>query len=91
MLVMDKIMGISGAPTLIDGGNITVPTFRMFNPDGTWFREGHDDDPDIEVIDDPSQLAKGIDPQLERAIQEVMKSLEGKQMGLTNPPAPEIR
>jgi len=85
------LIGISGAPALIDGGNITVPTFRMFNPDGTWFKEGHGVDPDIEVIDDPSQLAKGIDPQLERAIQEVLKSLEGKQIGLPNPPAPEIR
>lgn len=85
------LIGISGAPSLIDGGNITVPTFRMFNTDGTWFREGHGVDPDIEVIDDPSQLAKGIDPQLERAIEEVMKSLNNKPVGLPKPPAPEKR
>jgi len=66
------LIGITGAPTLIDGGYVTVPTFRMYNPDGTWFKEGHGVDPDIEVKDDPTQLAKGIDPQLERAIQEVM-------------------
>jgi len=70
------LIGISGSPGLIDGGSVTVPTFRMYDPDGKWFKEGHGVDPDIEVIDDPAQLAKGIDPQLERAIQEVMKALE---------------
>ncbi|MCX6175285.1 MAG: PDZ domain-containing protein [Ignavibacteriales bacterium] len=70
------LIGISGAPGLIDGGTITVPTFRMYDPDGKWFKEGHGVDPDIEVIDDPAQLAKGVDPQLERGIQEVMKLLD---------------
>ena len=54
---------------------MTVPTFRMYNPDGTWFREGHGVDPDLEVEDDPSQLAAGVDPQLEKAIEEIMKEL----------------
>ena len=69
------LIGISGAPTLIDGGGVTVPTFRMYNPDGTWFKEGHGVEPDIEVLEDPTQLAKGIDTQLEKAIEEVMKSI----------------
>ncbi|MET0391494.1 MAG: PDZ domain-containing protein, partial [Chitinophagaceae bacterium] len=30
------LIGISGAPPLLDGGSVTVPTFRMYNPDGTW-------------------------------------------------------
>ena len=70
------LIGMSGAPGLIDGGAVTVPTFRMYDPDGKWFKEGHGVDPDIEVIDDPAQLARGVDPQLERAIQEVLKALE---------------
>lgn len=69
------LIGISGVPSLIDGGAVTVPTFRMYNPDGTWFREGHGVDPDLEVEDDPSQLAAGVDPQLEKAIEEIMKEL----------------
>jgi tricorn protease len=48
----------------------------MYDPDGKWFKEGHGVDPDIEVIDDPAQLAKGVDPQLERAIQEALRLLE---------------
>jgi tricorn protease len=73
------LIGVSGAPQLVDGGYVTVPTFRMYDPDGEWFKEGHGVDPDIEVPEDPSQLAKGTDPQLERAIREVLNSLEGKQ------------
>ena len=67
------LIGISGAPTLIDGGMITVPTFRQYNPDGTWFKEGHGVDPDIEVLEDPTTLSKGVDVQLEKAIEEVMR------------------
>ena len=72
------LIGISGAPGLIDGGGVTAPTFRMYDPEGTWFKEGHGVDPDIEVVDDPTQMARGVDPQLERAIEEVLKSLEKK-------------
>ena len=65
------LIGISGAPALVDGGGVTVPTFRMFDPKGQWFAEGHGVDPDIAVDDDPAQLAAGNDPQLARAIKEV--------------------
>ncbi len=74
------LIGISGAPSLIDGGYITVPTFRQYNPNGTWFAEGHGVDPDIKVVNDPAQMVKGIDPQLEKAIDVVMQELK------SNPP-----
>ena len=80
------LIGISGVPGLIDGGGITVPTFRMFNPDGTWFREGHGVDPDIEVEEDLSAMAKGTDPQLERAIVEIKNLIKTK--GYTAPGRP---
>src|SRR5262245_56950745 len=65
------LIGISGAPALADGGGVTVPTFRMYDPKGQWFAEGHGVDPDIAVDDDPAQLAAGNDTQLARAIKEV--------------------
>ena len=70
------LIGISGAPALIDNGNVTVPTFRMYDPNGDWFKEGHGVDPDIEVIEDFKSLAKGTDVQLEAGITEVMKLLK---------------
>ena len=82
------LIGISGAPTLIDGGVVTVPTFRMYNPDGTWFAEGYGVDPDIEVPENPTELAKGIDGQLERAIKEVLESI--KEKGPIHPKTPPI-
>ncbi|MBF8296498.1 MAG: Periplasmic protease [Bacteroidetes bacterium] len=85
------LIGITGAPALVDGGSVSVPTFRMYNPDGTWFREGHGVDPDIEVVDDPAQLAKGIDPQLERGIQEIMKLVNAKPFVAPKQPAYEKR
>ena len=77
------LIGISGSPGLVDGGVVTVPSFRMYDPKGQWFAEGHGVDPDIAVPEDPSQLAKGTDPQLERAIEEIMSRV--RQM----PPDPK--
>ncbi|MCB0686659.1 MAG: PDZ domain-containing protein [Saprospiraceae bacterium] len=80
------LIGISGSPSLIDGGGVTVPTFRMYNPDGTWFKEGYGVDPDIEVKEDPTELAKGNDPQIEAAIKYVMEQI--KKKGPIHPTAP---
>ena len=50
---------------------------RHFNCDEFWIViEGSGVKPDIEVNDDPALLAKGTDPQLERAIAEVQTMLE---------------
>jgi len=70
------LIGISGAPSLIDGGGVTVPTFRMYDPDGKWFKEGHGVDPDIKVEDDPSEMAKGNDPQLKEAVKVILEELK---------------
>ena len=85
------LIGVSGSPSLIDGGGVTVPTFRMYDPDGKWFREGHGVDPDIEVPEDYTQLAKGVDVQLERGIEEVMKQLKSQPNPIPKRPAYEKR
>ncbi len=76
------LIGMTGAPSLIDGGHVTVPTFSIYDTAGKWVIEGHGVDPDIAVLDDPADMAKGRDPQLERAIEEMKKALE------SNPPRP---
>ncbi|MEN8119527.1 MAG: PDZ domain-containing protein [Bacteroidota bacterium] len=70
------LIGLTGVPQLIDGGGVTVPTFRMYDPDGKWFKEGHGVDPDIEVIENQTELAKGIDNQLEKAIEWINEQLK---------------
>lgn len=84
------LIGISGSPGLVDGGAVTVPTFRMYDAKGKWFAEGHGVDPDIPVDENPTELAKGVDPQLERAIQEVMSRIK-EQPGLPSRPQYERR
>ncbi len=85
------LIGISGSPSFVDGGSVTVPTFRMYNPDGTWFREGHGVDPDIEVVEDLGAMAKGVDVQLNKAIEEIKKLLKTNGYNIPNRPAAEKR
>jgi len=70
------LIGYSGFPALLDGGRLTVPTFSFYNTEGEWDVEGHGVEPDIEVVDDPSLMVDGADPQLDRAIAEVLRALE---------------
>ena len=84
------LIGISGAPALIDGGGVTVPSFAFYDTDGDWLIEGHGVDPDIEVIDDPALTLNGGDPQLDRAIEEVLKGLD-EQKPLAKKPKFEDR
>ncbi len=85
------LIGISGVPDLIDGGIITAPSFRMYNPDGTWFREGHGVDPDIKVDEDLGLMSKGIDPQLEKGIEEIKTLLKDKGYKVPATPGYEKR
>lgn len=70
------LIGISGAPPLIDGASVTVPTFRMYNYDGTWFPEGHGVDPDYFVDENTGALGKGIDGQLDKAIEVILQLMK---------------
>ncbi len=70
------LVGISGNPGMIDGSRLAVPRFAYYDLDGTWGIEGHGVDPDIEVIDDPAKMMDGSDPQLDAAIEEMLKELE---------------
>jgi tricorn protease len=80
------LIGISGTPALIDNGNVTVPTFRMYDPSGEWFKEGHGVDPDIKVVEDFESLAKGRDAQLEAGIEEVLKRMKNSFKPPQRPP-----
>jgi len=83
------VVGITNHGPLIDGGGVNVPEFGHADAQGQWAVEGHGVDPDIVVENDPASLIAGKDPQLERAIEEVMKKLPAKPGGLPQrPPAP---
>ncbi len=87
------LVGISGNPTLIDGGYTAVPTFGFYEKDGTWGIEGHGVDPDIEVIDDPALMIDDgdpmtvEDPQLDAAIQVVLEEIKANPYRAPQRPA----
>ncbi|MBK8712750.1 MAG: hypothetical protein IPL97_12915 [Niastella sp.] len=58
---------------------LPFPSFRMFDENG-WFKEGHGVDPDINVPEDLGAMAKGVDPQLEKAIETVMELIKNKRI-----------
>jgi tricorn protease len=69
------LIGISGNPSLMDGGSITAPTFRFLDTDGMWAVEGIGVAPDIEVVDRPDLVAAGQDPSLEAAVKLLLEQL----------------
>ncbi len=71
------LVGRAGAPQLMDGGFASAPSSGVYNPfTGEWEVENIGIAPDIEVEFDPALVRKGQDPQLERAVQEIMAALE---------------
>ncbi|MBD1389622.1 PD40 domain-containing protein [Neiella sp. HB171785] len=83
------LIGISGNPKLVDGGQVIAATFRILDNDGNWIIENEGVTPDIEVIDRPELIFKGNDPSIERAVAELLKELnDNPPKVLTVPPAP---
>ncbi|MHA7101372.1 S41 family peptidase [Roseivirga pacifica] len=66
---------------MVDGGSLTAPDNAVFDPINNKFVAENEGVPaDIAVRQDAKALSEGRDPQLERAVQEVLKMLEA------NPP-----
>jgi tricorn protease len=85
------VTGITGRGPLIDGGTVFVPEFGTNLPDGGWTIEGHGVEPDIEVHNDPKSLLAGDDPQLERAVAEVLERMRDDPRILPERPDPPVK
>lgn len=79
------IVGISSSLPYMDGTDIRVPFFTSYDPKtGDWIIENYGVKPDIEIDNDPIKEWNGEDQQLNKAIEEIMKELQGRK------PAPKI-
>ncbi len=78
------LVGVLGFPEFIDGGGVTAPNVAIWTKDG-FIVENTGVAPDIEVEQTPSEVIKGNDPQLEKAIEVALKELE------KNPPVEPVR
>lgn len=85
------LVGTWDTPPFIDGGRMVAPRGGFFDADGEWAVEGEGIAPDIEVIQDPAELAKGNDPQLERAVEEALRLMATEGIELKPEPAAPIR
>lgn len=75
------LVGTLGYPVLMDGGYITAPNVGFWTEKDGFAIENEGVAPDIKVEQTPKLLIEGKDPQLDRAIDEIMKELK------KNPPA----
>ncbi len=84
------VVGIADHGPLLDGGRIFVPEFAAADAQGRWIIEGTGVAPDIEVEQDPVEVLRGHDPQLERAVTELLARLPAEPGGLPKrPTAPD--
>ena len=70
------LVGIFGAPPLMDGGTLTAPNLAFYNLKAEWDVENHGVAPDYDVEFEPAQVRAGHDPQLEKAVTLLMADLE---------------
>lgn len=78
------LVGVLGYPEFIDGGSVTAPNVAFYTEEG--FKvENEGVAPDVEVEQWPELVIGGHDPQLEKAIEIVLKQLK------ENPPKEVIR
>jgi tricorn protease len=71
------LVGTLGFPVLMDGGGVTAPNLAIWTEDG-FIVENEGVPPDVEVEQTPADVIAGRDPQLEKAIEIVMKQLAEK-------------
>lgn len=85
------VVGITNHGSLMDGGSVFVPQFGSADSEGQWTIEGYGVDPDIEVDNPPEALLRGEDPQLDRAIREVLSRLPEQPGTLPERPADPVK
>lgn len=85
------LVGISGYPTLVDGGSVTSASFGVMDRDGKWIVENVGVAPDHEVFQWPTEVIAGRDPQLEKAVElaiAALKQAPAERVPTYSPPIP---
>lgn len=84
------LVGILGFPEFIDGGGVTAPNLAIWTKDG-FIVENEGVAPDYEVEQTPAEILKGRDPQLEKAIELILKELKNNLPDEPKRPAYPVR
>ena len=70
------LVGVSMWISLIDGGGLSAPDYRIYDPQGKWIVENEGVQPDIVVDLQPAEIARGYDAQLEKGIEVLLKKIK---------------
>lgn len=73
---MGILVGIYNYPELMDGGSVTAPRLGIFSKDGKYIIENEGVAADVEVEMNPADVIRGRDPQLEKAVELLMKDIK---------------
>jgi len=84
------LVGVLGFPEFIDGASVTAPNLAIWTKDG-FIVENVGVPPDIEVEQTPSEVIKGNDPQLQKAIEVALGELKKNPTEEPKRPAYPIR
>jgi tricorn protease len=85
------LVGILGFPVLMDGGRVTAPNLAIWTEDGGWVVENEGVPPDVEVEQWPAEIVAGKDPQLDKAIEIILKELKKHPSHKAQRPAFPVR
>jgi tricorn protease len=85
------VVGIYGRAPLMDGGSAFVPEAGTCDVSGQWAVEGYGVDPTIAVENDAKSLLAGHDPQLERAVAEVLADIRERPVVVPKKPAGPVK
>ena len=70
------LVGVSMWISLIDGGGLSAPDYRIYDTNGDWIVENEGVVPDIIVDLHPAEVARGYDAQLMKAVEVLMKNIK---------------
>ena len=70
------LVGVSMFYSLIDGGGLSAPDYRIYDPEGNWIVENEGVEPDIVVDIKSEEMARGHDAQLMKGIEVLLRKIE---------------
>ena len=75
------LVGFNNFIPCVDGSGVSVPAFGIIDLEGEWAVENYGIDPDVVVDNQPADLLRGYDEQLDTGLRLILKELR------ENPPA----
>ncbi len=70
------LVGVSMWIGLVDGGGLSAPDYRIYDPKGNWIVENEGVEPDIVVDLNSAEMARGYDAQLMKGIEVLLNKIK---------------